>query len=251
MIVKTVKTDKIVAGGPTIFELLDKYLTTLGEGSVVAITSKVVSICEGRVVPIGDIDKEELIKSEADYYLSPEVSDYGYHFTITKNTLISSAGIDMSNGNGNYILWPANPQKSANKIREYLVKRFGLKKVGVIITDSSVYPLRYGTLVVPIRHSGFVARNDYRGQPDLFGRPFEVSISSVAGGLAAAAGLVMGEGVEQTPIVVMEDLKFVEFQDRNPTKKELDDFYIPINSDDLFAPFLQNAPWQKGKGSNI
>ena len=181
----------------------------------------------------------------------PDVSDYGYHFTITKNTLISSAGIDMSNGNGNYILWPANPQKSANKIREYLVKRFGLKKVGVIITDSSVYPLRYGTLVVPIRHSGFVARNDYRGQPDLFGRPFEVSISSVAGGLAAAAGLVMGEGVEQTPIVVMEDLKFVEFQDRNPTKKELDDFYIPINSDDLFAPFLQNAPWQKGKGSNI
>ena len=71
MIVKTVKTDKIVAGGPTIFELLDKHLTTLGEGSVVAITSKVVSICEGRVVPIGNIDKEELIKSEADYYLSP------------------------------------------------------------------------------------------------------------------------------------------------------------------------------------
>ena len=63
--------------------------------------------------------------------------------------------------------------------------------------------------------------------------------------------MVMGEGVEQTPIVVMEDLKFVEFQDRNPTKKELDDFYIRINSDDLFAPFLQNAPWQKGKGSNI
>lgn len=247
MIVKTIKTAKILPGGPNIFELLDKSIKLLDEGSVVAITSKVVSICEGRVVPIDSIDKEELIKSEADYYLPPTLSKHGISFSITKNTLIPMAGIDESNGNGNYILWPKDPQRSANEIRQYLTKRFGLSKVGVIITDSAVMPLRYGTIGIVAAHSGFLAANDYRGTADLFGRTLKVSISSIAGGLAAAAVTLMGEGTERTPIVIMEDLPLVQFQSRNPTKKELADFYIPIVKDDLFAPFLNNVPWQKPK----
>jgi len=55
----------------------------------------------------------------------------------------------------------------------------------------------------------------------------------------------MGEGTEQTPIVIMEDLPFVQFQDQNPTKTELENFYIAIAKDDLFAPFLNSVPWQK------
>lgn len=251
MNVRTVKTDKVLVGGPTIFELLDKYLSSLQEGSVLAITSKVIAICEGRVVPLGSIDKEELIKAESEYYLPARLSKYGISFTITKNSLIPRAGIDESNGNGNYILWPQQPQQSANEIRQYLAKRFGLKKVGVIITDSTVMPLRYGTVGIVVAHSGFLAANDYRGKPDLFGRPFKVSIASVAGGLAAAAVLQMGEGTEQTPIAIIEDLPFVQFQSRNPNKKELANFYILVSGDDLFAPFLKNAPWQKGKASKI
>ena len=165
MIVKAVQTNKILPGGPSIFEVLDKTVTKLKEGSIVAITSKIVSICEGRVVPIGNIDKEALIKSEADYYLPPTSSKHGISFSITKNTLIPMAGIDESNASGNYILWPADPQKSANEIRQYLTKQFGIKKVGVIITDSSVMPLRYGTVGIVVSHSGFLAANDYRGKP--------------------------------------------------------------------------------------
>ncbi len=245
MKVQAVKTNKILAGQQTLFELLDKFLPKINEGSVIAITSKVVSICEGRVVPIGNIDKEKLIEQEADYYLPGDIGKYGISFSITQNTLIPMAGIDESNGNGDYVLWPIDPQRSANQIHEYLVKRFGLKKVGVIITDSTAIPLRYGTFGIVLAHSGFVAANDYRGKLDLFGRQFKVSISSIAGGLAAAAVLVMGEGDEATPIAIMEDLPFVQFQDRNPTKKELDDFYISMVDEDLFAPFLNNMPWQK------
>jgi len=155
MIVTPIKTDKILPGRLTIFEILDKAITELKEGSVVAVTSKVVSICEGRVVPIGSVDKEKLIRQEADYYLPPTLSKYGISFSITKNTLIPMAGIDESNGNGNYILWPADPQKTVNEVRQYLVKRFGLKKVGVVITDSSAMPLRYGTVGIVVSHSGF------------------------------------------------------------------------------------------------
>ena len=246
MIVKAIKTERVRAGSQPLTELLNKSIDRLSERSIVVITSKVVSLCENRVVPIGSMDKEELIKQEADYYLPATISSYGYHFTFTHNTLISSSGIDESNGDDNYVLWPKKPQVSANKIRKYLKDRFQLTELGVMITDSSCLPARYGTLVIPISHSGFLAINDYRGQPDLFGRPFEVSQAAVAGGLAAAAGVVMGEGTEQTPIAVIEDLPFVQFQDRDPTKEELEKYYIPPFKDDLFSPFLNSQKWQKG-----
>lgn len=246
MIVKPVKTEKVVAGSRSIFDLLDKNLAKLNERSVVAITSKVVAITEGRVVPIGQANKQKLVIAEADYYLPKQLSKFDFSFTITKNTLIPMAGIDESNGNGNYVLWPRDPASSANKIRQYLAKRFGLKNVGVIITDSTARPLHYGTEGVAISYSGFSALNNYVGKPDLFGRPFKVSVANVADSLASAATIVMGEGSEQSPIAVISDVAFVEFQDRDPKKEELDKFYISRHKDDLFAPFLDNMEWKPG-----
>lgn len=245
MNIAPIKTVKVMPGRQSLVELLDASIKSLAESSIVVVTSKIVSLCENRVVPFDQTDKEALIKQEADYILPSSFSQYEYVFTINHKTLIANSGIDESNSGGNYVLWPKNPQRSANEIRQYLAKRFDLKHVGVIITDSSVYPLRWGTVVIPIAHSGFLAKKDYRGQPDLFGRPFKVSTSSIAGGLAAA-GVVMGEGTEQTPIAVITDVPFVKFQDRNPTKKELAEFYIPLLKDDLFAPFLNSVKWQKG-----
>lgn len=246
MIVKPIKTRKVTAGSSSLLELLDEYLKNLEERSVVAITSKVVAICEGRVIPVGKADKNELVKQEADYYLPAHMSKYDFSFTITHNTLIPVAGIDLSNGNGNYVLWPKDPQKTANEMRHYLVKRFGLKKVGVILTDSTARPLHYGTEGVGISYSGFAPSNNYVGQPDLFGRKLEVSISNVLDALASAAVAVMGEGSEQTPIAVIEDVAFVRFQDHDPTREELEGFYLSHMKDDLFEPFLKNMGWKKG-----
>ena len=250
MVVTPIKTSRVESGKQSIFDVLDKYLKELSEGSVVAITSKIVALCEGRAVPIGSIKKEELIKQEADYFLDPSLSKYGLSFTITHSTLVPAAGIDESNGNGNYVLWPLDPQKSANKLRQYLKKRFDLQHFGVVITDSTARPLHYGTEGVAIAYSGFAPSNNYIGQPDLFGRPYKVSIANITDALASAAVVVMGEGTEQTPVAVIEDVPFVRFQDRNPTQEELAGFYLSHMNDDLFAPFLKNAPWQKGKKKN-
>jgi len=246
MIVRPIKTDKIQAGERTIYQILDEFLPKLAEKSIVVITSKIVALCENRVVPIGTKDKEELVKKESDYFLPSHLSKYGHHFTITEHTLTAVAGIDESNGDGNYVLWPKDSQKSANDIREYLAKKFGLKELGVIISDSTCVPMRRGTVGQPLAYSGFEATKNYVGQPDLFGKPFKVSQSGIALGLAAAAVVTMGEGIEQTPIAVASDADFVNFQDRNPTAKELENFYITDYKDDLFGPFLESVDWQKG-----
>lgn len=244
MNIQPIKTHKITSADRDLTVILDKYITHLSENSVVAITSKIVSICEGNMVPIEDSEKDELVKSEADLYLSKDENKYNLFLTIKNSILAVSAGIDESNTDGNYVLWPKDPQESANQVRKYLAEKFQLKNVGVVITDSKTTPLRWGVTVISIAHSGFAALNDMIGTPDIFGRKLKMTKIAVADGLAAAAGLVMGEGSEQTPIAIVTDVPFVKFQNRNPKADELDALKIEIE-DDVYAPLLKSVNWQK------
>ncbi len=246
MRVTPVKTDKITPGSHIIFNVLDNSLSQLKHGSIVAITSKIVAICEGRTVPKEKSDLETLIKDESELYLTHQVSRIG-HRTIVQGTLVSGAGIDESNAAGNFVLLPKDSQKSANELRAYLSNKFNLRHVGVLITDSTSTPLRLGASGIALGWSGFKAINDYRGKRDLFGRKIVHSRANIAGALASAATLVMGEGAEQTPIVIIEDVPFVQFQRRNPSKDELGYMNIALE-DDLFAPMLTSVKWKRGKG---
>ncbi len=246
MIITPIKTPKVLPGSVTLLNLITGSISEIKENSILAITSKVVSLCENRVKSMDLYDKKDLVKQESDRYTNP-IGSFGFHFTITKNYLIPSAGIDESNGDGNFVLWPSNPQSSANTIREQLKKHYGLKNIGIVITDSDLTPLRQGTIGIALAHSGFMALNDYVGQPDLFGRPYTVSMSNVAGSLASAANIVMGEGSEQTPLCLIEDLNFVKFQDRNPLPLEIDSLTIAPD-EDIFAPFINGVEWNQGLG---
>jgi putative folate metabolism gamma-glutamate ligase len=244
MNIRTIKTHKI-RKGDSIFRILDSYIKSLEEGSIVAVTSKIVSICEGRIMPYRSTDKDDLVKKEADYYLPKSSSKYNLFLTIKNNLMAVSAGIDESNSDGNYILWPVDPQKSANDIRSYLSKKFGRKKLGVVITDSITSPLKFGVTGVGIAHSGFLALNDIVGKADVFGRKLKMTKVSIIDGLAASAVLAMGEGGEQTPLAVITDVPFVKFQNRNPSKSELSALRIKL-TDDVYAPVLEKADWKKG-----
>jgi putative folate metabolism gamma-glutamate ligase len=245
--VTPIKTEKILPGTSTIFEILYKYINTLNENSVVVVTSKIIAICEGRVVKkISEEQKDELAKQEADLYLPREFNQYGFMITIKNNMLVASGGVDESNGNGFYILWPKDSQKSANEIREYLAKKYNLKNLGVIITDSKLTPVRYGVTGYTIAHSGFNALRNYIGKPDIFGRLMQAEKTNVSDSLAAAAVLEMGEGSEQQPLAIITDVKLIEFQERNPTEEELKGLKISIG-DDVFSSLLTAVKWQKGK----
>lgn len=243
---RPIKTRRVSVSELSLESLIDESITTFQNRSILAITSKVVSLCEGAVVDAKDSDKEALIETQSDYYLSSEYSKYGHHFTITNNTLIASAGIDESNGENGYILWPKNAQHTANAIRQYIMQKYALTDFGVIITDSTCQPLRLGTTGIVLAYSGFKSLRSYIGKPDLFGRPFGVAQANVAGGLAAAAVLVMGEGAEQTPLCEITDVDFIEFQHDDPNEEELAVMRIALE-DDLFAPFLSQVSWQKGR----
>lgn len=247
MKVTSIKTHKITASDRDLVKILDKYLLKLEEKSVLAITSKIVSITEGRLVKMDSADKDELIKQESQFYLPRNQSRYNISFAIARNMLAATAGIDESNGNGYYILWPKDSQRTVNDVRGYLKRRFSLKNVGVIITDSKTSPLRWGVTAIALAYSGFKPLKDYIGKKDLFERPFAFEKLSIVDSLAAASGVAMGEGAEQTPMAIITDLPFVEFQDRNPTEKELKELCI-LPEEDLYGPFLKNVKWKKGKG---
>ncbi|HSW81536.1 MAG TPA: coenzyme F420-0:L-glutamate ligase [Candidatus Saccharimonas sp.] len=245
MNVRTIKTDKIRPGDCTITEFLDKYIVELHEGTVVAIAAKVVSMCENRVVPMAGVEKNDIIKQQTAYYLPREDNPYNVTLSITHNLLVAAGGVDESNADDNYVLWPADLQASVNQIRGHLAQKFNLKSIGVVMTDSTTRPFQWGTTGLGIAHSGFAALKSYIGTPDIFGREMMFQNNNIMNGLAAAAVLLMGEGSEQTPLAIIQDVPFVEFQPRNPTDQELATLRISID-EDIYSPLLKNTPWQRG-----
>jgi F420-0:gamma-glutamyl ligase len=243
--IRTIKTDVISAPKDDLLKHIRNSALTLKEGDIVAVTSKVVGIWEGRTVPIGSIEKDELIKRESKLWLPRNMVFGGYAMhTITHGFLISSAGIDESNGNGYYILYPKNPQRSALNLLKFFQKEYGVQKIGVIVTDSHSTPLRRGVTGFSLAHAGFEPLVDYRGQKDIFGRPYHFSQSNVPDALAASAVLAMGEGNEQTPLAIIRGTSYALLI-KGKSKRKWSKFNIPI-SKDIFGVFLNKMPWRKG-----
>jgi Uncharacterized conserved protein len=114
------------------------------------------------------------------------------------------------------------------------MEHYGIKTLGVLITDSRTVPLRSGTTGISLGYAGFEGLRDYRGLPDIYDRPFKVSQTNVADGLAAAAVFIMGEGSERQPLATVTDARVV-FTDRAIKKEEIQ---IPLE-DDLYLPFFK------------
>lgn len=203
----------------------------LSEGDLVVISSKIVAINQGRCVKTEE--KEALIYKEAEKLLA--TNHHKFFITKKENTIIANAGIDSSNASGYEIMWPLKPQSEAKKIYDFFKKIHNLKNFGVMIVDSTSAPLRRGVMGTCIGFFGFNPLRDYVGQNDLFGRPMEVSKSNIAESIASFVNLLMGEGDEQTPIVIMKGMEELVFSE--------DDFYsdfIIEESEDLYFPILKN-----------
>jgi coenzyme F420-0:L-glutamate ligase/coenzyme F420-1:gamma-L-glutamate ligase len=119
-----------------------------------------------------------------------------------------NAGIDKSNieGEENFALLPENPDHSAQKCRLAIQKLTG-KSVAVIICDTHSRPFRRGQVNFAIGVSGIGLFRDYRGKRDLFGHVLRVKNVAVVDEIAAAAELLIGQGTEAIPVVIIRGLE--------------------------------------------
>ncbi len=215
-----IKTDLVRAGDDLVDALLkgmEESGLDLEDGDVLVIAESVVATAEGGVVELSEVTPGPRARELADKYrkdpremeLVIGSSDRimggipGVVLTIKDGFLYPNAGIDHSNAPpGSVVLFPKEPQKSAAVIRRRLEEAAG-KRIGVVIGDSRTHPLRLGCVGVALACDGIVPVEDARGQRDLYGSPQEVNRNAVADNLVSAAEVVMWEGDEGIPAVIV------------------------------------------------
>lgn len=223
-----VKTRKFLPPKDDFYDLLDKHLPPLQNGDVLVITSKVLGIHQGRCVKKGEgVKKDDLIMQEADYYIPRNESPENYLITIKNNLVIASAGIDGSNTDGYYVFWPEKIDVLTREVREYLKKKYNLENLAIIVADSHSNLLTLGASGLAIYFLGFEPIRNYKGKKDVFGRGIKIGESDVATPLASMGVLLMGEGDEQTPMVIIRGADFLEFTDR----ETFQNFIVPPERD--------------------
>ena len=207
-----------------------KHLPSVQENTVLAVASKLLALWKGEILPYQSrVQKEKLILRESEFALKTSLA----WLTVKDAMVMTNAGIDESNADGKLLLLPPDCYALAAQLRAELCAAWGVKNLGLVITDSMILPLRAGVIAGAVAYAGFKGVRDERGKPDLFGKKLEVTLVDVADTLASAAALEMGEGGEQRPLAVITAAP-VEFVDMVPEKE----IKYPVK-DDLYAPLFQ------------
>src|SRR5438093_8181215 len=181
-----------VRPGDDVAALLAPKLAQLGArgGDVVAVTQKIVSKAEGRVVPEGEgrtawaeRESRRIVARRGDLVIAE--TRHGF--------VCANAGVDASNiAPGFLTLLPEDPDGSAESIRKGMEQSLGVS-VGVVVTDTFGRTWRRGVVNVAIGCAGLPALLDLRGTRDHEGKDLEATIVALADEVAAASGLVMGK----------------------------------------------------------
>jgi coenzyme F420-0:L-glutamate ligase/coenzyme F420-1:gamma-L-glutamate ligase len=194
----------------------------LEDGDVIVAAQKVFSKAEGRVVKLRNVtassraqelasmvgkdprfvelvlrETKRVMKASPDILLVEDV----------RGLVCINAGIDKSNvqGRGEFALLPEDSGRSAEECR-VKIKRLTGKNVGVVICDTFSRPFRRGQVNFAIGMAGLGCFRDYRGKKDLFRRVLKVKNVAVVDEISSAAELIMGQGKEARPVVVVRGL---------------------------------------------
>jgi coenzyme F420-0:L-glutamate ligase/coenzyme F420-1:gamma-L-glutamate ligase len=181
----------------------------LRDGDVVVVTSKVVSKCEGRIVPAPqdaeerDALRRRLIDDEAVRVLARKGRTL---ITANRYGLVqAAAGVDGSNvATTELALLPEDPDASAARLRTALQQRCGAD-VAVILTDTMGRAWRNGQTDAAIGSAGIPVLHSYAGSHDRHGNELQVTEVAVADEVAAASDLVKGK-LTGVPVAVVRGL---------------------------------------------
>jgi coenzyme F420-0:L-glutamate ligase/coenzyme F420-1:gamma-L-glutamate ligase len=217
--------------GVLIAQALTRASIELCDGDVLAVVSKAVSRAEGRFVDLTTVVPSQRAHDVADetgkdarlcelvLRESQGISRSAPGALVIRHRLgfvAADAGIDASNaaprdappGSGPWaLLLPRDPDASAERIRQSLFERSGAA-IGVIVSDSFGRPFRLGTVGAAVGVAGLPPLWDRRGEPDLFGRLLQQTVTALADQVAAATDLVAGQAAEGRAVVHVRGLSF-------------------------------------------
>jgi len=195
---------EIVPGDDLVRIIGDAVAGQLEDGDILAVTSKVVSKAEGRLVQAAD--REDAITAESVRVVATRGAT-----RIVENRLglvLAAAGVDSSNTpEGHVLLLPEDPDASARALASALRERFGVT-VGVVITDTLGRPWREGQADAAIGAAGIRVLDDLRGSTDANGRLLEATVGATADEIASAADLVKGKS-GGLPVAIVRGLGHV------------------------------------------
>jgi len=231
----------LVKPGDNIARLLVAALSaesqSLLDGDIVVVSQKIISKAEGSLVDISTLNPSSEAKSisrrtKKDARLIELIMrDSTKILRADKQALVVSgkngfvclnAGVDKSNVNGKrvYARLPKNLDGSADHLRLDLERMTG-KRLSVVIGDTYSRPFRVGQVEFAIGISGFDPIVDYRGSKDLFGYELRFKYVALADEVAAAAELVMGQGSEGVPAVIVRGVTRMKRNERLGLSKKL------------------------------
>ena len=217
----------MVEAGDDIAQLIvktcEKNGFVLQECDIVVVAQKIFSKAEGRVigvrsvVPSAEAKKLAKVTGKNSKFVELVLRETKRVLKATREIFVVedkrglvciNAGLDKSNieGRENFASLPEDPDCSANDCRCRLEGLTGMK-LAVVICDTYSRPFRRGQVNFAIGVSGLSLFRDYRGKKDLFGHVLRVKNVAVADEVAAAAELLMGQGREATPVVILRGLK--------------------------------------------
>ena len=185
----------------------------LRDGDVVVVTSKVVSKCEGRLVPAPqDAEERDRLRRKLVDEEAVRVLARKGRTLITENRLglvQAAAGVDGSNvGRDELALLPVDPDASAAALRTGLRERLGVA-VAVIITDTMGRAWRNGQIDAAVGAAGLAVLHGYSGAVDQHGNELVVTEVAIADEVAAAADLVKGK-LTAVPVAVVRGLSIAD-----------------------------------------
>lgn len=167
----------------------------LEEGDVVVVSSKVVSKALG-LWAAGE--RESVIGSQTVRVVAERRTDADRTTRIVAGSagpVMAAGGVDASNlgGHDGLLLLPSDPDAEAERLRAGLLVATGLRRLGVVLSDTAGRPWRAGQTDFALGAAGVVVLDDLRGAEDADGRPLAVTARALADELAAAADLVKGK----------------------------------------------------------
>ncbi len=200
---------------------------SLAAGDILVVTHKIVSIAEGAIYSLDEIEvsaearriarkigRDERTIEVALREAVEIIREEPVLITRTKTGLITDmSGVDSSNAPlGHVAVLPPDPDKSAKAISEALHMEFGFR-VPVLISDTQGRPWRRQTVNVCIGIYGMNPFTKNAEKKDLYGRVLQSSLVCIADEIASAAELLMGQSDERIPVVVVRGVEYETLTD--------------------------------------